>query len=303
MKIMDFVKSLLPSLQKNQITEDLRITLSELEEVVTPSYRFATEYLKTSKLKSDKNKELATQFYRNFDLQGSSKQPSYIGEVNRRIEFIKENVVYLRELVEKDFDELTVSEGMTAKKVVVVRAASALSFISRFSTDLLNYMYVQEAIAVNAELDESLQLSPAALKHVERNIGNFASVLSDFGIPNKDFSKILLSIPEVVISSKTDQALKGMYSDQQLDPFKSSYIQGFTGNPIYHLRMVIAEWQSNRYKANKDKKKTLELRLLHLKLQNEGKDDPKIEQEINYVQSRVDKIERYLKDVEESLEV
>jgi hypothetical protein len=67
--------------------------------------------------------------------------------------------------------------------------------------------------------------------------------------------------------------------------------------------MVVAEWQSNRYKANKDKKKTLELRLLHLKLQNEGKDDPKIEKEINYIQGRVDKIERYLKDVEESLEV
>lgn len=303
MKITDFVKSLLPSLQKNQITEDLRITLSELEEVVTPSYRFSIEYLKTSKIKSDKNKELATQFYRNFDLQGSSKQPSYIGEVNRRIELVKENVVYLRELVEKDFDELTVSEGMTAKKVVVVRAASALSFISRFSTDLLNYMYVQEAIAVNAELDESLQLSPAALKHVERNIGHFASLLSDFGIPNKDFGKILLTLPEVVVSSRTDEALKGMYSDQQLDPFKSSYIQGFTGNPIYHMRMVVAEWQSNRYKSNKDKKKTLELRLLHLKLQNEGKNDPKIEQEINYVQGRVDKIERYLKDVEESLEV
>lgn len=303
MKITDFVKSLLPSLQKNQITEDLRITLSELEEIVTPSYRFATEYLKTSKIKSDKNKEIASQFYRNFDLQGSSKQPSYVGEINRRIEFVKENVVYLRGLVEKDFDELTVSEGMTAKKVVVVRAVSALSFISRFSTDLLNYMYVQEAIAVNAELDESLQLSPAALKHVERNIGHFASLLSDFGIPNKDFSKILLTLPEVVVSSRTDQALKGMYSDQQLDPFKSSYIQGFTGNPIYHMRMVVAEWQSNRYKSNKDKKKTLELRLLHLKLQNEGKDDPKIEQEINYVQGRVDKIERYLKDVEESLEV
>lgn len=303
MKITDFVKSLLPSLQKNQITEDLRITLSELEEIVTPSYRFATEYLKTSKIKSDKNKEIASQFYRNFDLQGSSKQPSYVGEINRRIEFVKENVVYLRSLVEKDFDELTVSEGMTAKKVVVVRAVSALSFISRFSTDLLNYMYVQEAIAVNAELDESLQLSPAALKHVERNIGHFASLLSDFGIPNKDFSKILLTLPEVVVSSRTDEALKGMYSDQQLDPFKSSYIQGFTGNPIYHMRMVVAEWQSNRYKSNKDKKKTLELRLLHLKLQNEGKDDPKIEQEINYVQGRVDKIERYLKDVEESLEV
>lgn len=303
MKIVDFVKSLLPSLQKNQLSEDLRITLSELEEIAEPSYRFSSEYLKTAKIKSDKNKELSQQFYRNFDLQGASKQPNFVAEINRRIEFVKQNVVYMRELIEKDFDELTVSEGLTAKKAAAIRAVSAMSFISRFSTDLLNYVYVQEAIAVNAELDESLQLAPAAIRHVERNIGHFATVLSDFGIPNKDFSKLLTELPDVVISSRNEQALKGMYSDQQLDPFKSSYIQGFTGNPIYHLRMVVAEWQSNRYKANKDKKKTLELRLLHLKLQNEGKDDPKIEKEINYIQGRVDKIERYLKDVEESLEV
>ena len=154
MKILDFVHRLIPGLQKNQIAEDLRITISELEEVVTPSYRFASEYFKSNKLKSDANKALSETFYRNFDTLGSSKQPSFVGDVYRRLEFLKENAVYLRNLVETDFDELTVSEGMTARKVAVVRAVSAVSFISRFSTDLLNLAYVNESVHLNAELSE-----------------------------------------------------------------------------------------------------------------------------------------------------
>jgi len=303
MKILDFVHSLIPGLQKNQIAEDLRITISELEEVVTPSYRFASEYFKSNKLKSDANKALSETFYRNFDTLGSSKQPSFVGDVYRRLEFLKENAVYLRNLVETDFDELTVSEGMTARKVAVVRAVSAVSFISRFSTDLLNLAYVNESVHLNAELSEEMSLPPAAVKHVERNMIYFATVLSDYGIPNKDLSKIIMTLPEVIVNQKTESTLKGLYSEKQLDPFRSAYIPGFTGSPIYHIRMLVAEWQSSRYKSSKDKKKTLELRLLHLKLQNENKADPKIQQEIDYVQGRVDKLERYLKSVEESVEV
>jgi hypothetical protein len=62
--------------------------------------------------------------------------------------------------------------------------------------------------------------------------------------------------------------------------------------------MAIANYQIERYNSNKEKKKVLELRLLHLRLLNDGKNDPKIEKEINYIQRRVDSLDRKIKDSE-----
>lgn len=301
MKLISVVQAFLPHIDKNKVLEDLRVTTAEIENFGLASYSHASDYFKTNKIKSLADKNLGEVFYRNFDVQGAPKQSSFVADIARRLVFIKDNTDYVLALAEELYERDIINEGLTAKKAVLLRAASNLSFISRFSIDLLNLVYVNEAIEANAAVEESMQLSPAAIKHVNDNVANFARLLSDYGIPNKKFSNIILGIPDVVVNAKTADSLKGLYKEQDIDPFTSVFKAGFTGNPIYHLRMQVAEWQSNRYKANKDKKKVLELRLLHLRMLQEGKNDAKLEQEINYIQGRVDKINRYLVEVEDSV--
>lgn len=301
MKIIDVVRAFLPHLDKDKVLEDLRVTSGELENYGLNSYKQASEYFKTNKIKSGINKELTDIFYRNFDLQGGVKQPTLAGEILKRLVFIKENTDYILSLAETLYERDIINEGLTAKKAVILKAASAVSFISRYSIDLLNYLYINESIVLNAELDDSMQLSPAALKHVNNNLVHFAVLLSDYGIPTKKFSQIVLMIPEVAVNTKTADSVKGLYNEKAIDPFGNVFKSGFTGNPIYHLRLQVAEWQSSRYKSNKEKKKILELRLLYLKSLNDGKPEAKIEREIEYTQSRVDKINRYLSEVEEDL--
>ncbi|MOA51277.1 hypothetical protein D3C78_1744100 [compost metagenome] len=67
-------------------------------------------------------------------------------------------------------------------------------------------------------------------------------------------------------------------------------------NPIYYVRMAIAEWQVNRYKAAVEEKRALEYRLLVLK---DGSKDAKIEQEIVYTEGRLQKLNKKLNDMEE----
>ncbi len=301
MKIIDVVRAFLPHMDKDKVLEDLRVTSGELDNYALSSYRQATEYFKLNKSKSKQNKELMDLFYRNFDMQGSPKQPNLAGEILKRLVFIKENTDYILSLAETLYERDIINEGLTAKKAVILKAASSVSFISRYSIDLLNYMYVNEALELNAEIEDSMQLSPAAIKYVQLNITRFATMLSDYGIPTKTFSKIVIGIPEVAISSKTANSVMGLYNEKELDPFGNQFKSGFTGNPIYHLRLQVAEWQSSRYKANKEKKKVLELRLLYLKSLKDGKPEAKIEQEISYTQDRVDRINRYLTEVEEDL--
>lgn len=302
-KIIDFIKSLLPRIGKDQILEDLRVTSSELDQLVIPNYEQAAAYFKIEKTKSDEVKSLSEDFYQKFDKGSVVKQTSIIGEVAVRLGFIKANLAYVQSQIETILERDVISEGLTAKKAILIRAANQISFVSRFSSDLLNYVYVAEAIKVDAGIEESMKLSPAAKKHIEKNIKVFAWLLSDYGIHSKEFEKIYTAVPDIVVSSRNEASIVGLFKEQDIDPFSSPFVLGFTGNPIYHVRLLFAEWQASRYKANKDKKKMLELRLLHLKLINEKKNDPKLEAEINYIQNRIDKVERYMRDVEESVEL
>lgn len=303
MYLINFIKALLPRIDKDRLLEDVRVTSSEIDQIAIPSYTQAGEYFRTAKFKSEEAERMSNVFYRNFDLQHTSKQPNFVAEVARRLPYLKENLTYIDAQIEELMGRDIINEGLTAKKAILVRAAECISFVSRYSSDLLNYVYVSEAIQANAEVEESLKLSPAAIKHVELHITKFARLVSDYGIPNKDFSKILLAVPDVIVNSKTANSIVGIYKEQDIDPFSSGILSGFTGNPIYHIRLNISEWQTSRYKANKDKKKMLELRLLHLRLLQEKKNDPKLENEITYIQGRVDKIDRYLREVEESLDI
>jgi ABC-type phosphate transport system auxiliary subunit len=62
-------------------------------------------------------------------------------------------------------------------------------------------------------------------------------------------------------------------------------------NPVYHVGMLVAEWQAARYKAAQEELRTLQLRKLNLEKKLEGKSDAKIEQQISYMQKRVDDLE------------
>lgn len=301
MQLMNFLNSLLPRVEKSRVAEDLRITISELESVVSSNYKHSADYFRANKFASSNNKDLSTVFYRNFNSKGT-KQPNIISEVSVRLDNLIANAQFILDYVEKELSSDIIPEGLTVKKAAIIRAAEQLSFASRYSIDLLNLLYVNEAIEANAEVEESLKLAPAAEKHVVSNISKFAVIVATYGIKQDEFEKSLGKIPDIELSKNTVNSVTGMYSEGEVDPFAGSMTVGFQYNPIYHMRLVVAEWQASRYKANKDKKKILELRLLHLKLVQDKKNDPKLENEIVYLQGRIDKIERYLKDVEDTLE-
>lgn len=300
MKIFDFIKGLVPRFNKSSVLEDLRITSSEIDTVVLPSYQVGSEHFKVNKPKSEVMKSITNKFYKEFTTIGS-KKANIVEEIYRRFPYIKENLTYtsvqLEELLEKDI----IKDGLTAKKAVLIRAADAFNFLSRYSLDLINYMYVEEGKVIGTDMEDSLTLAPGVVKNVDANLIKFARLLSIYGIPNTEYIKSIDVIPEVVLNNNTHNSVSGVYGEQQIDPFSRGYVQGFTYNPIYIYGKYNAEVQALRYKSTKDKKKLLELRILQLQLLKEDRNDPKLEQEIEYIQSRVDKLTRQLQDIEESI--
>ena len=297
MRILDFIRSILPRLHKDQILEDLRITSGELDKCVRPAYEDAAKYFKSGKLKSSESAEVSTAFYRNYKGSHVNKQ-NMILEIESKLGNVIKNLAFVTEQNEDLLERDVLRDGLTAKKAILVRSAEQLSFIARYSIDLLNHVYMCETKTLDGAVTNLVPIQLAALI---ANVPNFAAIFSVFAKEPEKFKADFDTMPDVVLNEKTYASLSSVYDADKLDPLQTLLIAGFEGNPIYHLRLVVAEWQAERYKLNKDKKRMLELRLLNLKMIAEKNPDPKIEQEIEYIQNRIESLEFKMKKMEDSV--
>lgn len=300
MAILDYLKSFTPTLKRSDVLEDVRLTLKELDETVIPNYNNAVDFFKSSRLSSATNRELGEMFYAEFKVKGP-KRSTFIGDISDAIVNLRKNVDYIY----KDFDKLleadVIAQGLNMRSAFAVRFADYASFMTNYAIDLLSYVYffeVQQKVGVNDSID--IEINPVTIKKVNDNMFNFSKLLNMYACEHNDFVKINKNIVDVLAMSNPE-ALASVYDRNQLDPMPAALMPGFIPNPIYHFRMMIAEYQLRRYKANEDKKKALELRLMHLQLVKEGKNDARIEKQIAYTQDRIDRISRSMADTEESL--
>jgi hypothetical protein len=302
MNLLGFIQSLIPHISKNDVLEDIRITRQELESTTIPATSQAAEHFKITKIKSQNAKDLVNIFYRNYDLAKQSSSVNIAAEIAEKLQVVLNNLKFVEKEFENSASSDIIAEGVTVKKAVMLRTVDQTTFISRFTMDFLTVLYRDEALEINPEVEENISVPKIVIDRVEKYIALYANLLSIYGDKSFDFEKRFASIPDVIMSERTQEAIVATYGESKLDPYGAPAVQGFLGNPIYHIRLLVAEWQANRYKAMKDKKKMLEMRLMHLQLLQENKNDAKLEQEISYIQSRVDKIEYSMAKAERSVE-
>jgi len=305
MDISKFLSSLIPHIKKTSILEDMRITRAEIDNIARPSWDEAARFF-TSKdsIKSSEVKALSEIFYRNFDqVQGfkNTYKNKYglnmVQTVKSRFENFVKNAEDLEERLQAAFDTDVLKEGMTARKTALLRASEYFSFASRFSIDLLNYIYSKELKTMGS--DESSDLIKKRSDAIEKNIAVFAVVFSFFSIETEEFKDYYNKVPDVFLSAMQYKHIAELFDESTYDPVKPPTLVGFEYSPIYHIRMAISEWQAARYKSYKDKKTILELKLMNLKFASEDKKDPKLEKQIDYLQSRIDDIDFEMSKIEE----
>lgn len=293
MKIWNYLKSLLPMMKKDTVLEDLRVSQSELKANVMPTYEAAAVFFKLNKIKSEQGVGLANQFYRAYSLPVTKGiGNNIVSEIYSRLPNLAANMDTVYDSIEEILGATVINDGITAKKAALVRAADYMGKVVDFLPDLLTVLYYYEAIVFEAAAtNENVSLPAEIVSKVNKTIGDFARLLALYGIDNKSFVEKIANMPDVVLSGSSVASLGAVYREDKLDPFAAALTTGFNGSPIYMFRLAVAAHQANRYRLNKDKKRMLELRLLYLQSLIEKEPDPKIEQEIAYIQNRIDKLE------------
>lgn len=291
--ITAFISRLMPTFNKSDLENDFEISLDALKTVIT-SYENMAEVF-TKEFSSPKAKALIVKLYKEYDcckgdlkLKGSKSfavdHLSIFKSMQQNAELVKKELIDIS-------NEVIVSKALTAFKGNILRAVEHYFFVTRYALDLANYLYTLEAQFGGIELSKSATPNAKQIEFIEKNLWIFTRLNSVYGLDYAKFKSKLSLLELVVVNQDQLEEAVAAYEHSKLDLFDNLPV-GFIGSPIYTVRLVWAQWEADRYKQLKDKKKLLELRLLHLKLiKEQGGSDINTERELEYLQKRVTDID------------
>lgn len=297
MKILSFLQSLLPNFKKDQILEDLKVSRTEIKEFTIPSYESSLGLLKTWKFKHDEIKDLQSTFNR---MVKDSGHGNMVEQIHNKFKIVLENTAVLEKMVETTYSEDIAGAGLTYLKANMLQFVEFVGFTSNYARKLLIYIYILEtSLYEESKTVITESLSPAEVKWIKDNFISFCVALNIVGCDSKKVKKSLDDIPDIVITTDNYDTLSSTMGETKLDPFQMKLIATWV-NPIYHVRMFIAEWQADRYKVAKEELKLLQLRKLNLEKISSGKPDAHLEKEIEYMESRIQSLNYKVKKMEEA---
>ncbi len=298
MSFSKFIKSLLPRLERSDVNEDARITLAELVEKVIPSFESFSELYRVTGFKHADVLDMAKNFTAVFERKGFPKQSTFIGDLALRLPMLQDTLVYLQGLMQTEFSSAIATQAMTARQAFIMRAICNISFMSRYSLNLLNYISAREMAKFSDITDPAVKMKPAEVDYIERNFVAYCKLFSVYAVKKEDLKKTVSNLPDVVINPDMAEELREMYGVQNIDPTEMAGVSGFIDHPIYSIRMIFAKWQNDRYEASKEKKAVLELRLMYLEMMQKKEKNPQMEYEITKLQSRIEILDRKLREAE-----
>ena len=299
MKIANFVRSMLPSFSKRRLLEDLKTIEDDLNSVTIPTYERASNTLK--------GKNWKPELIQDMEYQCSRRVGLYSGNHIRTIyRCLKNNLEVLKTIsgvVGKDYSNDIIKEGITYLMANHIQYVEMSNFVNTYSRRYLIYVLTTEALntakTVDYQAKSEMMREEEYLKSSKENFIIGLGILSRSVV---DIDKELDKVPDITVDQDKAAIATATVGAAKLDPLGFNLIP-VPLNPIYHVRMGYAAWQVNRHLLAQEEKKQLEFKMLQLKeLKDNGQSDAKLDQQIEYTATRIDKLRYKMKRMEEENE-
>jgi hypothetical protein len=296
MSILHYVQSLRNFFHKDEIVDDLRVNIKEFKDSLMPAVKTLHSYIELNPIESETVKGINTVFTRNVTSINTSA--NIIKDVEHSAHTIVKNAEYVKDTLQDVLATTTLSGGLTAQKAVLIRTAEQLSFFVDYLSKLLNYIYIHETnYSLVKESKDVLEVTLTKAQDNEITNGLQEFIKAFDTLASESYIESVKKIPNIVIGDATKPNLSSenpalaLVNSKTVDPFNSTSLNGFIGNPIYHLRSYATTLTASRYKTLQERKKLLELRMVYLKSLNDKQPNAGIENKINKMQEYVNGLE------------
>ena len=297
MKLLDYVLRLVPKFEKTRILDDIEGVYRINKECLIPSLETAESMFKQTKYSS----ELVTKYVEAFEkaTRGSAKGGVIKGNLlvaKNSLEVLE----FLKSLVEDQFGDVIVKDGLTFKKANILRYIEAIRFYSDYTRLFVRWLVTKETEAkFPADVDPDVNaFTPAQESYIRDNFTNYTALVELVAKSVKELSETFEGIPEALVNERSNGINSALGGAGRTDPFGFSGLIASKWDPFYAMGMAWNAWVINRYNAAVDERRALELRLLRQKELERNAPNPKTKEIIEYTETRLAKLNSKIKDME-----
>ena len=298
MKLLDYLAKLPKSFSKTRIVTDAKITRDELVEVTGPAFESALKVFQRRKLVNP----MLLRLQDAFDSMHPHPSENIIVSIEKGMKQLIINIKELEALVDKTYNNEVAGIGLSYRKANLLQLLESYAFISRYARKLLSFAYTAETASLEAKAaggsvadgnkTVEAQILPVDIDWLKQNIVYFSQlfvVAAGLG-KHKDVVKAVEDIPDVEVTNGNAAIMTATMGKDKVDPFRLELIPIWL-NPAYLIGTMVVEWQAARYNAAEEDLRMLQLKKLKLEKRLEGKQDAKLEQQLEYTTKRVNDLE------------
>ena len=267
-------------LAREQLIDDIVILREDLMSFTKPGYELANKNFGTRAFKSKWNENFFAAMKQNMDRINSK---NCIPVILKAIDKVIDRVDMLEKLVDENFNDDVSVHAMSVKRINILAYLEACTFFTVYARRLLS-MIMQTEINCNSEdvTNELDDILPFNLLWLQERRAGFLMVLDLFYSGKGDLEKVVEDLPDINLNTTNIKAVES--SNKNLDPNSLGFIPVVL-NPIYHIGMIVAEWQHSRLRAAEAERDILQVQVVNLKLVLEKKNDAKLQQKVKYIEN------------------
>lgn len=295
MDIAKYLQSIIPAFSRDQVQEDLEDIAKEIDTHVLPIYVTANNELGSGKLLSANATSFEDIFEKNV---GFKYKGNHISAIYESMKNAKDLTKLLQRLVDENFAIDVTKAGFDLLRTNIMQLTEILSFTVRYARRHLNYIVLSE-MGQYKDLKIEDYFTAGERDWIKNGRMAFIKGIDIIHKPAGEIETKLKTIPSVLVTPETVDTTHGVFGKDKTDPLDLRFIP-IVLNPIYHIRIRIAEWQAAKYQEAKEERSMVELRLLSLKELKSGKDNARLEQQIEYNQERLSKLTAKIGRMEEN---
>ena len=295
MDIAKYLQSIIPAFSRDQVQEDLEDIAKEIDIHVLPIYVTANNELGSGKLLSANASSFEDIFEKNVSFKYKG---NHISAIYESMKNAKELTKLLQRLVDENFAIDITKAGFDLLRTNIMQLTEILSFTVRYARRHLNYIVLSE-MGQYKDLKIEDYFTAGERDWIKNGRMAFIKGIDIIHKPAGEIETKLKTIPSVLVTPETVDTTHGVFGKDKTDPLDLRFIP-IVLNPIYHIRIRIAEWQAAKYQEAKEERSMVELRLLSLKELKSGKDNARLEQQIEYNQERLSKLTAKIGRMEEN---
>lgn len=293
MELQRFMATLMPTFTRNDVLDELKAVEESIDNFL-PILKSAQRKLSRYVFDHQFIERLEERLISEVKLK---RQPNFMMMFLELTEKMKSQIPVIEDLVMEKFESDVTVHAMNLHRINVLQYIPIMLFTIQYMRSFTN---IALSIDINHKSDAETavyEIIEADTTWLSTNRSTFIDAARVVNRRSDDLEKVFADLPEMDVDPhnvKVVEATKHVATD----PMAMGIIP-ISINPFFHFQKIIVEFQVQRYHSMQEECKMLERKVYNLQLINDGKNDPKLQKEIKYIEeNRLRPLKQKLQDME-----